>query len=148
MKEWLDVLPKAQTPEELQAQFDRFRKYYNEDRPHQGIADNAPAERYSSVTPPKAREPLYQPPTVVYPPSAIVRKANSNGSFGYRGTVIHIGAIWAHRQVRITEVGCVVHVYFGEQLTRSLVLDPPEHSHGLGKENRPIRRTGNGKERL
>jgi transposase InsO family protein len=147
MKEWLDELPKAQDPEELQAQLDSFRKYYNEERPHQGIADETPAERYASASPLQAPEPLHQQPTATYPSAAILRKVNSNGSFGYQGTIIHIGAIWAHHRVRITEVGGVVHVYFGEQLIRSLVLDPDCKFHGLGK-NRPIRRSGSGKEEL
>src|SRR6266571_4536065 len=46
LKEWLaDEGPPRDLPH-LQELLDRFRAHYNEDRPHQGISDLTPAERY------------------------------------------------------------------------------------------------------
>ena len=46
LKEWLSEEAPARDLDELQALLERFRVHYNEERPHQGIADRTPAERY------------------------------------------------------------------------------------------------------
>jgi transposase InsO family protein len=55
LKRWLRKQDPARTIEQLQAQLDRFRAYYNEVRPHRAIGRRTPAEAYAAR--PKA-EPL------------------------------------------------------------------------------------------
>jgi transposase InsO family protein len=59
LKEWLHDQGPAQTLTGLQELLDRFREHYNLERPHQGIGDLTPAERYQlgfeSVHSPPAR---------------------------------------------------------------------------------------------
>jgi transposase InsO family protein len=45
LKEWLHDEGPASSLEQLQVLLDRFRKHYNDERPHQGIGDVTPAER-------------------------------------------------------------------------------------------------------
>jgi transposase InsO family protein len=127
LKEWLAEEGPAADVEQLQLLLERFRSHYNEERPHQGIADLTPAERYAqgwagtralaAPVPVDEREPRY-------PPRAIVRKVASNGVFAYRGSYINIGVRLAGARVRIVEAGELVHVHYGEELVRSLVPDP------------------------
>lgn len=48
MKKWLRNQPAAATIEELQAQLDRFRDYYNTIRPHRSLNRRTPAETYAA----------------------------------------------------------------------------------------------------
>jgi transposase InsO family protein len=48
MKKWLRTRPAAATIEELQAQLDTFRDYYNTIRPHRSLDRRTPAETYNA----------------------------------------------------------------------------------------------------
>jgi len=133
MKEWLDDYPRARTVEELQELLDAFRTHYNEQRPHQGIADATPAERYRplDVEPVTAMpEPL---PDAIYPPGAILRKVSACGSVGYRGHQIQVGSEWNHYRLRVIEVEGVVQLFYGEQIVRALVLSPEVNYYPIGR---------------
>jgi len=127
LKEWLADEGPACDLQELQALLDRFQAHYNEERPHQGIDDQTPGERYAAgfasagarVAPAEAEEAEPR-----YPPRAIVRTVASNGVFRYAGCAINIGVRFAGARVRIVESGELVHVYYGDELVRSLAPDP------------------------
>jgi len=108
---------------ELQALLDRFRSHYNEERPHQGIGDRTPGERYR--LPPEEQERSY-------PRHAIVRKVKSTGVFSFRGLAINIGSRFAGASVRIVENGGLVHAYVGEELVRTLAPDRERRYQQLG----------------
>jgi len=127
LKEWLCDEGPARDLDELQALLERFRVHYNEERPHQGIDDCTPGERYAAgwegagalaaPVPAGEREPSY-------PPRSIVRKVASNGVFCYRTSYINIGVRYAGARVALVEQGELVHVYYGEELVRTLAPDP------------------------
>jgi hypothetical protein len=48
LKRWLGKRPRAASVAGLQAQLDQFRAYYNEVRPHRGIARATPAQAYGA----------------------------------------------------------------------------------------------------
>jgi transposase InsO family protein len=133
MKEWLDEYPRAKTPEELQSLLEAFRAHYNEERPHQGIADATPAERFNTVVVEPVASVPGVPPEALYPPGAILRKVTSCGNLGYRGHTIQVGAEWNHYRLRLVELDGVVHVFYGEQLIRALVLDPAIDYYPIGR---------------
>jgi transposase InsO family protein len=141
LKEWLEDHPGFATAEDLQVGLDGFRQHYNHDRPHQGIGDATPAERYQ--TGPGRR--LSGPPPEgqpTYPPGSIVRKVDRAGVLGYRGASIGVGKRWRHLWVRVVELAGVTHIYFGEELVRSLVLDPEiNYQRATGRPG-PARRPG------
>ncbi|HLI75130.1 MAG TPA: IS481 family transposase [Acidimicrobiales bacterium] len=135
LKEWLDDHPRAETTDELQALLDEFRVHYNEDRPHQGIDDALPIERYQHDAP---REQASLPgplPEAPHPSGAILRRVNCNGTLGYRGFAIHVGGAWKDLQLRITEIDGVVHCFYGDQLVRALVIDPDRQYQPLGQRH-------------
>lgn len=50
LKKWLAAQPPADTVEDLQAQLDRFRDYYNQIRPHRSLNRRTPAQAYTART--------------------------------------------------------------------------------------------------
>lgn len=48
-KKYLARQPAARTLEQLQAQLDRFARYYNEERPHRALGRQTPAEVYAAL---------------------------------------------------------------------------------------------------
>jgi transposase InsO family protein len=123
MKGWLADHGAPATIEGLQVALDRFREHYNQDRPHQGLDDATPAERYQRKPGPRLRSSPEQGQPL-YPPGSTVRKVDRAGVMGYRGASIGLGTRWRHLLVRVVELAGVTHIYFGEDLVRSLVLDP------------------------
>jgi transposase InsO family protein len=135
LKEWLEDEGPASDLAGLQVLLDRFRAHYNEARPHQGISDLTPAERYRG----EARTGKLEAPALAphaepsYPPRAIVRKVASNGVFCYCKAYINIGMRYAGARVRIVEEGPIVHVYYGDELVRSLAPDRARRYQRLGR---------------
>ena len=130
VKEWLTDEGPAETLEHLQELLDGFRFHYNRRRPHQGINDQTPAERYGivpidpDVTRPPGPEDMTEP---TYPPDAYVRKVGETGNIGWRGKLIHIGLRHAGAHVRVIEVDRLVHIYHGDDLIRALTIDPDRY---------------------
>lgn len=140
-KEWLAERPRAETAEQLQALLDEFRIHYNEDRPHQGIDDATPSERYCAVSTETPPTPLPGPlPDAAHPAGAIVRRVSNWGVLSYCNAQINVGTIWAGHLLRITEIDGVVHCFYGEQLVRALVIDPDREYQRKG--SRTIQRGG------
>jgi transposase InsO family protein len=138
LKEWLEDQSGFQTAEDLQIALDRFRDHYNQDRPHQGLADATPAERYQPKSGPHLRTPP-EPGQPLYPPGSIVRKVDRAGVMGYRGAKIDVGKRWKHLMVRIVDLAGVTHIYFDEELIRSLVIDPAVKYQRSTTNRRPVR---------
>jgi transposase InsO family protein len=123
MKEWIsDYAPTS--AEELQDVIERFRVHYNTERPHQALGDCTPVERYTSAPAPAPDVqglPMAEP---TYPPGSLLRKVSSIGIISVDGNRISLGRRWALKQVRVIEVAGMTHIYFGDHLVRSLVINP------------------------
>ena len=76
-----------------------------------------------------------------------MRKVDRAGVIGYRGASIGVGKRWRHLRVRVVELAGVTHIYFGEDLVRSLVLDPHTNYQRAGGVPRPAHRGGAGRSR-
>ncbi len=127
LKEWLEDEGPALDLEHLQLLLDRFQTHYNDDRPHQGIGNRTPAERYLANTADSERRPLpltEPPPAPAYPPHSLTRKVWRNGVTTYNGIGIILGKRFAGATVRIVEVGALIHVYLGNELIRAVAPDP------------------------
>jgi len=136
LQEWLEDEGPARDLAELQALLDRFRAHYNEERPHQGIEDLTPAERYVAgwaETGARAAPVSAAESEPSYPPRSLVRAVASNGVLAFRKRYINIGVRYAGARVRIVEQGELVHVYYGEELVRSLAPDRTRRYQRLGK---------------
>lgn len=136
LKLWLSDEGPAQDLAHLQELLDGFRWYYNRERPHQGIGDQTPAERFG-IAPAPVRTPAsgivvdLADPT--YPPGASVRKVSASGDLGYRGTIINVGRRWAGASVHVGHRDGLTHVYFGEELICSLTIDPARRRQGRSR---------------
>ncbi len=124
-KKWLQAQPPAATLGALQRQLDRFRRYYNEVRPHRAINRTTPAQAYRAR--PKAR-PATPIPTAHYR----VRRDRIDSSgvitVRYDSRLRHIGLGRAHRGTRVLALIAdryirVVDAETGA-LLRELQLDP------------------------
>ncbi|MDX1620640.1 MAG: IS481 family transposase [Nitriliruptorales bacterium] len=127
---WLDDQPPANTLTELQDQLDRYRHYYNHQRPHQALGDaRTPAEAYTATD--KA-QPAGHAPTVTFR-----RIVNTNGIVNYAGWHIHIGRTWAAKVVTIIEHQAKVRITFGDQLLAIVALDPDLYPTSYISTGRP-----------
>lgn len=124
VKEWVFDDGPATSMEHLQELLDRFRPFYNTDRPHQALPEDCtPTERYlpaeGALDP---EEPLPEQPT--YPADAIVRSVTKFGAITYRTKVIALGVRWGLRRVRVVDVAEQTQIWYGDHLVRSLTIDP------------------------
>ena len=142
LKEWLQDEEPAKDLVHLQELLDRFRIHYNEERPHQGIGDITPAERYQPA--PSASNSLNgsepqqlgdgsQDDEPNYPPRSLIRTVNARGVIGLDGYFIGVGRRWIGAKVRVEPIGRLVHVFYGEELIRVLAIDPDRLYQGQGK---------------
>jgi transposase InsO family protein len=139
LKEWLADEGPAADLEHLQLLLDRFRSYYNKDRPHQGIGNHTPAARYRPGPAPAARpgELALAEGEPDYPPYSLLRKVWDNGVVGYERLAINVGRRYRGATVRLVEVGALVHVYLGDELIRVAALDRGRRYQRLGRRRRP-----------
>ena len=125
-KKWLAKQPRANDVAELQGQLDRFRSYYNAERPHRALRRRTPLEAYEAR--PKATP---SQPGFVAPVHHRVRKdrVDSTGkiTLRYKSRLLHIGLGRRHARRRVLVLVADLHVRVltedGEVL-RDLVLDP------------------------
>jgi transposase InsO family protein len=124
LKKWLAKQPAAHTLAELQAQLDRFRQYYNDQRPHRALGRKTPAAAYAAR--PKAT------PTGVTPSHERVRRDRIDDTgavtIRYHGRLHHIGIGRTHARTHVLLLIQdrnirVINEATGE-LLRELVLDP------------------------
>ena len=141
-KKWLAAQPPAQTLADLQRQLDRFRRYYNNTRPHRAIGRRTPAQAYAAR--PKAR-----PAGVRLNPHYRVRRDRTDAigvvTLRYDSRLRHIGLGREHarRRVFLLIADLDVRVIDAEtgQLLRELVLDPTKDYQPLGRPPGPPKKT-------
>lgn len=137
LKLWLADEGPAEDLPHLQELLDGFRHHYNTERPHQGIDNVTPRERFRYVEPVaealggSISSGVDESGEPIYPPRSIVRKVSVQGDLGYRNTIIGIGRRYGRGRVRIIEVNGLTHIYYGEQLVRALEVDPKKRYHAL-----------------
>ncbi|HSD21772.1 MAG TPA: IS481 family transposase [Anaeromyxobacter sp.] len=81
-----------------QTAFDDFRREYNEDRPHEALQQQRPADVYR-------RSPRAMPkklPALEYPTTHEVRRVAWNGNFSYEGQRYYLTAVLAGENVGLT----------------------------------------------
>lgn len=93
-----------------QTQFDHFRVYYNEQRPHEGLDQHSPQSCYT----PSLRPYPKRLPELEYPGYFQRQKVSANGLAYWTGRRIYIGYLLAGEWVGLEEVGDGIWaVYFG-----------------------------------
>jgi len=95
--------------EELQAAFDRFRRIYNFERPHESLGMEVPAVRYR----PSPRVRPDRLPEVEYPSGVCLRSVQKDGWISWKGSCIEVGVGFHGQRVEVREVGQGIEVYYG-----------------------------------
>lgn len=123
----LEVLsrqPSWSSLNEVQAALTGWREEYNQRRPHEALAYQTPAARY---TPSPRPFPARLPP-VEYRPGDQVRRVQAGGEISFRGREYHVGRAFGGEPVALRPAGDGVwHVYYCQQPLSRLDLSlPPE----------------------
>ena len=109
-----------------QRAFDRFRREYNEERPHEALGQQPPATRYAA-SPRPYPERL---PCVEYPDIYVVRRAHPNGDIKWRGRRVRISQALAGEPVGLEEIADGRwRVWFGPVELGCLDARRPERLH-------------------
>lgn len=122
---------------------DGFRFHYNRHRPHQGIGDITPAERYGIAPIPDGLIRLPEAAQLTepdYPPGSFVRRVGSSGNIGFRGKLIQVGSRYTGAFVRVIEQDRLTHIYHGDALIRALSIDPDRYYQPKPGKEPPTRR--------
>jgi len=102
--------PPAATAAAQQRRFRRFRHEYNEERPHEALADRVPARLYEASARPYPRTL----PPLDYAGHLEVRRVYDNGCLWWRQRVLFVSEALVGQQVGFEEVADGVWtVYFG-----------------------------------
>lgn len=99
----LTMLPLAEAPEADRAAqgqaFEAFRRSYNEERPHEALAMDTPAQQYRS----SQRAMPRATPEPDYPAEAAVRRVRHNGEIRWNGGFVYVSQTLAGEAVAATE---------------------------------------------
>jgi transposase InsO family protein len=91
--------PPAPTPQRQQARFDRLRREFNAERPHEALGQQPPARLYTAsprLYPARLEEPWYDA-------THQVRRVRDNGEIKWRGELVFISAALRHEAVGLAE---------------------------------------------
>lgn len=106
----LDECERANTMAKQQLCFDRFRKLYNEQRPHQALGDDVPNSRY--VASPRRYPCRLRDPD--YPDDYTVERLGTKGELWVQGQWVVLTPLLANLCVGLNRIGQQSHVvYFG-----------------------------------
>ena len=118
LRRWLRRRPKAADLDQLQAQLDAYRDWYNTRRRHQGIGGLTPRQRYDLAD--KAGPggaPIPDPPAITHP------VVSPRGAVGVDGCEISLAKRFAGQQATVFRTGDHAVVFVGAQAVRTLELD-------------------------
>ncbi len=115
------AIPPAANRSAQQRRFNRFRREYNEERPHRALDGRTPASCYS----PSSRQMPNRLPAIEYEGHLMVRKVRPNGTISWRGDHLFLGEALEGEHVGLEETDYGVwSVYFGQTLLG--ILDEQE----------------------
>lgn len=98
--------PPAANAAEQQARFDAFRRHYNEERPHEALGQQLPAECYT----PSRRAMSVRAEDPWYDADHQVRRIRSSGEIMWKGELVFIGEALTGELVGIAELETGDHV--------------------------------------
>lgn len=105
--------PPAASQPAQQERFDQFRSIYNEERPHEALAQRTPSELYQSSSRPYPA----QVPEAEYPGHFEVRSVRPSGEIKWQGDYLFLSATLDGERVGLEETADGVwSVYFGPML--------------------------------
>jgi putative transposase len=114
--------PPQRTWRQQQQAFDRFRREYNQDRPHEAIGQQPPASLYLPSPQP---HPL-RVPEITYPEGTVIRTVLSQGDISWKNRHVYLSQTLAGELVGLRQVtDRLWDIYFGP--IKLAQLEPYEH---------------------
>ncbi len=92
--------PPALTLRRQQARFDRFRREYNTERPHEALGLRPPASCYT----PSSRHFPERLPVLEYAPAAEIRRVSSNGAVKWKNEWVWLTSVLAGQDVAFEQI--------------------------------------------
>lgn len=92
--------PPQATPKDQQQVFDLFRTEYNQERPHEALGMQTPAQRYQA----SSRSLPARIPEMEYPSNYQVRRVRSNGQIRWQGQLVFLSEVLIGQWVGLLEV--------------------------------------------
>ena len=142
LKRWLAKQPTTDTVEEFQGQLDRFRSYYNTERPHRAVGRRTPIAAYEAR--PKATP---RGPGQVFPSHYRIRHDRIDPSgvitLRYNSRLHHVGLGRRHAGTRVVVLVADLDVRVlteDGELLRELTLDPSRDYQRRGKRGTDVPR--------
>jgi transposase InsO family protein/transposase-like protein len=117
-KRWLATQPRARDHQQLQDQLDRWRRFYNEARPHKAAGGRTPLERWHATTPATAGPPIDGPRR------ASLHKVSTAGNVGWGSYNIAVGTPLSGQSVLVIAHDDHVKIWGQTGLIRALTIDP------------------------
>jgi transposase InsO family protein len=127
--------PPRQTLRAQQLAFDRFRKEYNEERPHEALNQHPPATVYR----PSPRSLPAKLPDLEYPAHWELRHVKLGGEIKWKGRMVYVNSALASEVVGIEEVSEATHVVRFGPIELGRIKDDLPHL-GLIWPRRPKKR--------
>jgi transposase InsO family protein len=104
-----------------QQRFTQWRQVYNNERPHEALGLQVPANRYQ----PSSRAYPETLPALEYGPSDIVKRVHPRGHIKYKGREFYLSMAFAGQQValRYTTTDGMLEVYFAQHCINTIYLN-------------------------
>ena len=104
------VRPPATDIKEQQRRFNKFRKEFNNERPHEGLSQNTPASRYTR----SVREFTSKPLPIAYPGHFEIRLVSANGGIRWNHKRVPVSSILQGKYIGFEEIDDRIwEVYYG-----------------------------------
>lgn len=129
LKEWLADEPTAETLEILNRQLSQFQQHYNFERPHQGINNQLPVDRYH---PTPVKEVLDLQPAATTRVRAGYRKVGGSGLIGFNNKLITVGTIWVGAEVQVHYQRSILTISYQDQILRKVRLTKDRRFYPMG----------------
>jgi transposase InsO family protein len=94
------TLPPQRSLFAQQKSFDRFRREYNEERPHEALANRTPADLYHSST----RQYPSELPEIIYPQHFEVRSVHHSGTVRWQSSEVYLGEALAGERIGLEQL--------------------------------------------
>lgn len=134
LKKWLRAHPVA-TLAELNDTLERFRDFYNHQRPHRALHGATPAEAFAATI---AARPTQRPlPTPVFVTRHVVDPAS--GRLAVPPYMVNVGRRWAGHTCDSIRDGHHIAIFSGTTLIRELTADPTRQYQRLDPSARTYR---------
>jgi transposase InsO family protein len=135
LKKWLSAREPATTIDELNAQLEQFRTFYNHQRRHRALGGATPAQAFHAGV--KAR-PADRP----VPAPVVVSRHTVGVTSGYVFVApykVNVGLRWAGHECDVIRDGEHITIFSGTKLVRSFTADPTRSYQRGDKSTRTYR---------